>query len=84
MMGGGGAGTAAALGTTTPLSGAAGVDPSAGVTTSNGVALTSGRCHLGFACRAVLICVQRSFLHDLDRLIDCSHSLNCVLPSCVI
>lgn len=44
----------------------------------------SSLCHLEFVCRAVLICVHRSFLHDFDLLIDCNQSLNCALPSGVI
>lgn len=36
----------------------------------------SSLCHLELVCRAVLICVQRSFLHDFDLLIDCNQSLN--------
>lgn len=44
----------------------------------------SSLCHLELLCRAALIWVHSSFLHDFDRLIDCSQSLNCAFPSGVI
>lgn len=44
--------------------------------------IASSLCHLEL--RAALICDQSSFLHDFERLIDCSQSLNCALPSGVI
>lgn len=44
----------------------------------------SSLCHLELFCSAALICVHSSFLHDFERLMDCSQSLNCALPSGVI
>lgn len=44
--------------------------------------IDSSLCHLELS--AELICVHSSFLQDLDRLMDCSQSLNCALPSGVI